>query len=67
MVIEIATQVFLSGVSFKNIKLRIAESIGAKAIIIRVLATLVFSIEITKVILVTVKTRAYETPLQPIA
>ena len=43
-----ANQVFLSGFSFKKKKLIIAEIMGAKAIIISVFATLVFSIEITK-------------------
>ena len=47
----IANQVFLSGISFKNIAPKIAESMGAIAIITRVFATLVFWIEIIKVIL----------------
>ena len=50
-VISIAIQVFLSGASFKNIAPNIAESIGAKAIITKVLATLVFWIDNIKVIL----------------
>ena len=50
-VINIATKFFLSGASFKNIAPNIAESIGAKAIIIKVLATFVFCIDIIKVIL----------------
>ena len=41
-VIIIANHVFLSGASFKNKAPRKAESIGAIATIIRVLATLVF-------------------------
>ena len=41
-VIKIAIQVPLFGISFKNIAPSIAESIGARAIIINVLATLVF-------------------------
>ena len=49
--ISIAIQVFLSGASFKNIAPNIAESIGAKAIITKVLATLVFWIDNIKVIL----------------
>ena len=47
-IIEI--HVFLSGGSFKKIAPRIADSIGAVAIITRVFATLVFWIETTKVI-----------------
>ena len=58
VVIIIATHVFLSGLSFKKIKLITAESIGAKAIMINVFATFVFSIEITKTILVIVKVHA---------
>ena len=50
-VIIIATQVFLSGFSFKKIVPNIAESIGASAIINNVFATLVFCIEIIKVML----------------
>ena len=53
-----AIQVFGSVFSFKKIKLITAESIGAKAIIINVFATLVFSIDITKKIFVIVKTAA---------
>ena len=41
VVIIIAIQVFLSGFSFRKIRLIIAESIGARLIIIRVLATVV--------------------------
>ena len=41
-VTAIAIQVLLSGISFKNIAPKIAESIGAIAIITNVLATLVF-------------------------
>ena len=47
--------VILSGVSFKNILPRIAEIMGAIAIITSVFATFVFWIETTKVIFVTVK------------
>ena len=54
-VIIIANHVFLSGASFKNKAPRKAESIGAIATIIRVLATLVFWIEIIKVTLHTEK------------
>ncbi len=50
-VIIIAIHVFLSGASFKNTAPNIAESIGARAIITNVLATLVFCIDIRKVIL----------------
>ena len=50
-VTNIANHVFLSGDSFKNIAPNIAESIGAKAIITRVLATLVFCIDIINVML----------------
>ena len=48
---KMAIQVPLLGISFKNIAPSIAESIGAKAIIINVLATLVFWIETMKVML----------------
>ena len=54
----IAIHVFLSGFSFKKIKLIIAESIGAKLSIIKVFATLVFSIEITKRMFVMAKVKA---------
>ena len=47
----IAIQVLLSGFSFKKIAPNIAESIGARATINKVFATLVFWIEIIKVIL----------------
>ena len=50
-VINIANQVFLSGISFKNIAPNTADNIGAIATIIKVLATFVFWIEIIKVIL----------------
>ena len=50
-VIKIAVSVFLFGASLKNIAPNIAESIGANAIITKVLATLVFCIDIIKVIL----------------
>ena len=46
-----ATNVFLSGVSFKNKAPNIAESMGANAIITKVLATFVLCIDIKKVIL----------------
>ena len=52
-VIIIETQVFLSGGSFRKIAPKIADNIGAVAIITSVLATLVFCIETTKVIFVT--------------
>ena len=54
-VISIDIHVFLSGCSFKKIPLKIADNIGAVAIITRVFATLVFCIETTKVILVMLK------------
>ena len=54
-VIAIAIHVFLSGISFKKIAPKIADNIGAIAIITKVLATFVFLIETTKVILVTEK------------
>ena len=41
-VIKIAIQVPLPGISFKKIAPKIADSIGASAIMIRVLATFVF-------------------------
>ena len=47
----IAIQVFLSGTSFRNIAPRIAEIMGAIAIIISVFATFVFWIEIINVML----------------
>ena len=50
-VIIIATQVLLSGFSFKKIAPKIAYNIGARATINKVFATLVFWIEIIKVIL----------------
>ena len=50
-VMKIAIQVLLPGISFKKIAPKIAESIGAKAIIISVLATLVFWIDIMNVML----------------
>ena len=54
-VTTIATIVFLSVFSFKNIVPKIAESIGAKAIITNVLATFVFWIDKTKVMFVSEK------------
>ena len=51
----IEIHVFLSGGSLRNIAPKIADNIGAVAIITRVLATLVFCIETTKVIFVTLK------------
>ena len=56
-VIKIATQVFLSGFSLRKNDPRIADNIGAVAIIIKVLATFVFWIETTKAILVTEKVK----------
>ena len=53
-----AAQVFLSGTSPKKKKLIMAESIGAKATMIRVFAAVVFSIEYIKTILVIVKVHA---------
>ena len=53
----IDTQVFLSGFSLRKNDPRIADNIGAVAIIIKVLATLVFWIETTKAILVTEKVK----------
>ena len=50
-VIIIAIQVFWSGTSLRKILPNIADNIGAIAIITRVLATLVFWIDIKKVIL----------------
>ena len=50
MIIEI--HVFLSGGSFKKTAPRIADNIGAVAIITSVFATFVFWIETTKVMLV---------------
>ena len=58
VVIIIAIHVFLSGLSFKKKKLITAESIGAKAIIINVFATLVLFIDITKKIFVIEKITA---------
>ena len=53
-----AIHVFWSVLSFKKIKLITAESIGAKAIIINVFATLVLFIDITKKIFVIAKVTA---------
>ena len=53
MIIEI--HVFLSGGSFKKIAPKIADYIGAVAIITKVFATFVFCIETTKVIFVILK------------
>ena len=60
MIIEI--QVFLSGGSFKKIAPSIADNIGAVAIITSVLATLVFCIETTNVILVKLNVIKYINP-----
>ena len=49
---------FYQGFLLKKKKLIIAESIGAKLIIIKVFATLVFSIEITKRMFVMAKVKA---------
>ena len=54
-VIIIDIRVLLSGRSFKKIRLRIADNVGAVAIITRVFATFVFWMETTKVIFVTLK------------
>ena len=54
VVIVIAIHVFLSGFSFRKIKLIMAEIMGAKLSITKVFATFVLSIEITKKILVIV-------------
>ena len=48
----IEIHVFLSGGSLRNIAQRIADNIGAVAIITKVFATFVFCIETTKEILV---------------
>ena len=58
----IEIQVFLSGGSFKKIAPRIADNIGAVAIITRVFATLVFCIETTKVMFVILNITIYKIP-----
>ena len=55
-------QVFLSGGSFKKKTPRIADNMGAVAIITRVFATFVFCIETTKVIFVTLNVPTYISP-----
>jgi hypothetical protein len=57
VVTVIASHVFLSGFSFRKTKLIIAASIGDRLIMIKVFATFVFSIEITKRILVMAKVK----------
>ena len=58
----IAINVFLSGFSFKKIAPKIADNIGASAIITNVFATLVFWIDKTKVIFVIEKVKIYAAP-----
>ena len=60
--ITIETNVFLSGGSLRKIAPRIADSIGAVAIITKVFATLVFCIETTKVIFVPLNVTTYISP-----
>ena len=47
----IVSHIFLSGYSFKKNELKTAVAKGVNAIITRVLATFVFCIEMTKVVL----------------
>ena len=59
-------QVLISGFSFKKIELNIADIKGPKLIITRVLATLVFSKDIIKVMLPKKRNIAFNIPANPI-